>query len=111
MSGQHTPGPWEFIPPDRASCGAITAKTGWICDFAEEPSEANARLMTAAPSMLTELHKARAALKEQLEVHIQSCTNRVSGLVENDEDRLSIESDQDMLDGIDRVIDQAEGRA
>jgi hypothetical protein len=52
---QHTPGPWEFLPPDDGNCGAITAKTGWICDFAEEPSDANARLIAAAPDLLEAL--------------------------------------------------------
>ena len=57
MSAKHTPGPWEFLSPDDGNCGAITAKTGWICDFAEEPSNANARLMAAAPDLLEALRQ------------------------------------------------------
>jgi hypothetical protein len=65
MSTQHTPGPWEFLPPEDGNCGAITAKTGWICDFAEEPSDANAALMVAAPELLEALKDLRTAIKSR----------------------------------------------
>jgi len=55
---QHTPGPWEFLPPEDGCCGAIITKTGWVCDFDVSPSEANARLIAAAPDLLEALKEA-----------------------------------------------------
>jgi hypothetical protein len=52
---KHTPGPWMYIPDDGLQCAALTAKTGWICDFASDPSAANALLIAAAPDLLAEL--------------------------------------------------------
>jgi hypothetical protein len=73
--------------------------------------DANARLIAAAPCLLTELHKARAALQEHLDELIESHTHPATGLITDDADLLAIESDQDLINGIDRVIAQAEGRA
>jgi hypothetical protein len=72
---------------------------------------ARARLIAAAPAMLTELRKARAALKEHLDELIKSHTHPDTGLITDDADLLAIESDQDLINGIDRVIAQAEGHA
>jgi hypothetical protein len=72
---------------------------------------ANARLIAAAPDLLAELRKARAALKEQLEILIQSHSDPKTGLITDDADLRAIESDQDLINGIDRVIDKAEGGA
>ena len=63
------------------------------------------------PEMLTELHKARAALQERLDDLIESHTHPDTGLITDDADLLAIESDQDLINGIDRVIAQAEGHA
>ena len=72
---------------------------------------ARARLIAAAPCLLTELHKARAALQEHLDELIKSHTHPDTGLITDDADLLIIESEQDLINGIDRAIDQAEGRA
>ena len=61
--------------------------------------------------MLTELHKARAALREHLDELIKSHTHPDTGLITDDADLLAIESDQDLINSIDRVIAQAEGHA
>jgi hypothetical protein len=61
--------------------------------------------------LLSELHKARAALQEHLDELIKSHTHPATGLITDDADLLAIESDQDLINGIDRVIAQAEGRA
>ena len=52
---QHSQGPWEYLPENGSACGAITSKTGWVCDFAEDPSPADARLIAAAPGLLEAL--------------------------------------------------------
>jgi hypothetical protein len=75
---QHTPGPWEFLPPDDGNCGAITAKTGWICDFAEEPSDANARLIAAAPDLLEALQHLMVAHGEQLDYAFQQAQEAIA---------------------------------
>ena len=77
------------------------------------PIERAARglLIAAAPSMLNELRKARAALKEHLETLIQTCSDPKTGLIPDSADLLFIESEQDLINGIDRVIAQAEGSA
>ena len=54
---KHTPGPWEYLPAAGGLCGAITTKTGWICDFIECPSTEDARLMAAAPELLEALEQ------------------------------------------------------
>ncbi len=72
---------------------------------------ARGRLIAAAPSMLYELHKARAALQEHLDELVESHTHPATGLITDDADLLAIESEQDLINGIDRVIAQAEGRA
>ena len=52
---KHTPGPWEYVAGDGNACGGISSKTGWICDFVDDPTPANARLIAAAPELLTAL--------------------------------------------------------
>lgn len=54
---QHSQGPWEYLPENGSACGAITSKTGWVCDFAEDPSPADARLIAAAPDLLEALQQ------------------------------------------------------
>ena len=80
-------------------------------DEGRQTALANARLIAAAPDLLSELRKARAALKEQLEILIQSHSDPKTGLITDDADLRAIESDQHLINGIDRVIDQAEGGA
>ena len=48
----HTKGPWEYLPANELDCGAIATKTSWICDFVEDPTPENARLIAAAPELL-----------------------------------------------------------
>jgi len=115
-------GPWWHISSNHTLAGepckqgrqAIAAVHGESKRGAKayaEMFEANAHLIAAAPSMLAELHKARAALKEHLDELIESHTNPDTGLITDDADMLAIESDQDLINGIDRVIAQAEGHA
>jgi hypothetical protein len=75
MSG-HTPGPWELVPPKPSSewrdeseldLGGFKAGEEWICTFGDStnfypsegspPSEANARLIAAAPELLEALEQ------------------------------------------------------
>jgi hypothetical protein len=58
--------------------------------------------------LVTELRKARAALKEQLEILIQSHTCPTTGLITDDTDLLAIESDQDLINSIDAALAKAE---
>jgi len=58
----HTPGPWTYEPSDDENSGMIWAKTGFIVEFNENPSEANARLIAAAPELLQELINIASAM-------------------------------------------------
>ena len=55
---KHTKGPWEYLPGNGSECGAITSKTGWVCDFFDDPSPEDARLIAAAPELLEALEEA-----------------------------------------------------
>lgn len=55
-----TPGPWvQFV--DQGKCVAImpAGRDGDICTFNQPPTDADARLMTAAPQLLKALEIAR----------------------------------------------------
>jgi hypothetical protein len=65
--------------------------------------------MAAAPCLLAELRKARAALKEQLDILIQSHACPTTGLITDDTALLVIESDQDLINSIDAAIAKATG--
>lgn len=54
---KHTPGPWKYLAEKEGMAGAITAKTGWVCDFDTDPSPANANLIAAAPDLLAVLQE------------------------------------------------------
>jgi uncharacterized protein YhaN len=62
-------------------------------------------------ALLSELHKARAALQKHLDELIESHTLKYTGLIESPAAQLIIESQQDLINGIDRAIAQAEGHA
>ena len=85
MSTQHTPGPWTYHPDDTGdSCAAIVGKTGWVCDFINHPSDANARLMAAAPDLLDALwamYTSFAAV-EWMELHMQQASNMARAAIE-----------------------------
>lgn len=49
---KHTPGPWTYEPGDSMECGGIWAPARMVCDFIEDPNEADARLIAAAPDLL-----------------------------------------------------------
>jgi hypothetical protein len=70
---------------------------------------AHAILAAAAPELLAKLTECRLALQSQLELLVQSCTNPKTGLADSMEDQLSIQSDQDFIDGIDELIVAAGG--
>lgn len=122
MNTQHTPGPWSLEPVEDRSikhlCPVDSERMSLLTivhqdetPFAAVYKDADAHLIAAAPDLLAELRKARAALKEQLEILIQSHSDPKTGLITDDADLRAIESDQDLINGIDRVIDQAEGGA
>lgn len=52
---KHTPGPWTYEPGDSMECGCIWAPARMVCDFIEDPNEADARLIAAAPDLLEAL--------------------------------------------------------
>lgn len=67
MSVEHTPGPWfvsgPFIGPRLAADSGIQIKVARVAgDETDVECIANARLIAAAPDMLTALKEARAAL-------------------------------------------------
>ena len=55
---KHTPGPWTYEPGDSMECGGILAPARMVCDFIEDPNEADARLIAAAPDLLESLEYA-----------------------------------------------------
>jgi hypothetical protein len=111
MTAQHTPGPWRYLPGDglawRPSVQRATEGGFVVVGLSRDREEADAKLIAAAPDLLTELRKARAALKEQLEILIQSHTCPTTGLITDDTALLVIESDQDLINSIDAAIAKA----
>lgn len=62
----HTPGPWAYRTED-GYCGEIVASNGtFLCAFADDPSEANARLIAAAPDLLDALSVLLAAVQRSV---------------------------------------------
>jgi hypothetical protein len=120
MTAQHTPGPWKMgfnFTNEQAIIGkdgVVVADASWTggsgCELSID-NPADAKLIAAAPDLLTELRKARAALKEQLEILIQSHTCPTTGLITDDTALLVIESDQDLINSIDAAIAKAKGAA
>jgi hypothetical protein len=61
----HTPGPWVGFS-DRSKCVAImpAGREGDVCTFNQPPSEADARLLVAAPDLLAALYNVRQIISE-----------------------------------------------
>jgi hypothetical protein len=96
MSAQHTPGPWRVntagtsspwpenykvtevyvYAPDTQDDVAVCADI--VDPLTQEPSEANARLIAAAPEMLANLREAAATLRHYETLH------RAKGTTESD---------------------------
>ena len=125
MSAQHTPGPWK--KSDRLNgpwwhissghsvggqeCGS--GRQAIACVHGEskrgakayaEMFEANARLIAAAPDLLRLLRMARTQLDSNLQELTDCHTNPVTGLVDDAEVLLVIESEQDLINQIDDCI-------
>lgn len=64
MTAKHTPGPWAYCAESGSSCAALIAKGSFICEFIEQPSEANGRLIASAPRMSEALKRAAFLLAE-----------------------------------------------
>ena len=87
MTGKHTPGPWQYVPSSEHHGPFVTSEHGsTICDcytmsqpslpstrnggssapitFMGEMADPNARLIAAAPLMLSELRQAATELEE-----------------------------------------------
>jgi hypothetical protein len=69
----------------------------------------HAILAAAAPEMLLALISARQCFQRQLDELIQSSTNPETGLCDDLETQLSIQSDQDQIDQLDELIVAAGG--
>lgn len=63
---KHTPGPWAFEASNGDDCGMIVGKTAVVCDFVDDPREADARLIVAAPDLLAAL---QVVLRDYKAVH------------------------------------------
>lgn len=57
---KHIPVPWTYEPGDSMECGGIWAPARMVCDFIEDPNEADARLIAAAPDLLDALQSVLA---------------------------------------------------
>lgn len=68
----HTPGPWVQFA-DQGKCVAImpAGRDGDICTFKECPTDADARLMTAAPQLMQALHLLEKA--EEFHMNCDEC--------------------------------------
>ena len=66
-------------------------------------------VFAAAPKLLVELKKARALIAEHLDELCASCTNATTGMVDDPEELMAIESEQDLLNSISAAIAAAEG--
>lgn len=71
---KHTRGPW-IIEIDEGYCTALVSEEGdIICQFDQDPSKANARLIAAAPDLLE-------ALQEMWDAHEHNTSGSGSKLV------------------------------
>ena len=75
----------------------------------EDECKANARLIASAPDLLRELVNARRELAALHQAFIATVTNQATGLIEDQDDILTVEADQDMINGIDAAIAKATG--
>lgn len=56
MSGPKlSPGPWTFDPGGRDECGVLWNPGGIVCEFIEDPTLDDGRLICAAPDLLAAL--------------------------------------------------------
>ena len=69
----------------------------------------HAILASAAPEMLQALIQARQCFQRQLDMLVESSTNPETGLCDDLEAQLSIQSDQDQIDQLDELIVAAGG--
>jgi hypothetical protein len=69
----------------------------------------HAILAAAAPEMLLALIQARQCFQRQLDMLVESSTNPETGLCDDLEAQLSIQSDQDQIDQLDELIVAAGG--
>jgi len=69
----------------------------------------HAILAAAAPEMLLALISARQCFQRQLDMLVESSTNPETGLCDDLEAQLSIQSDQDQIDQLDELIVAAGG--
>lgn len=112
---KHTPGPWTHegqgditgIEDNGFGRGPVDVCSVYLRTV-EGRHEANARLIAAAPDLLEALKQAREYIAACIHSHAETVTNPTTGLVEDPEDVLAIESDQDLLNGIDAAIARAE---
>ena len=68
MEAKHTPGPWSYRD-DSGYCAQIDGSNGAvICCFDQDPHDADARLITAAPELLEALKDAINRIKSSLKL-------------------------------------------
>ena len=101
MTTQHTPAPWKIEPHDHAN--VVWSDNGVICDVfhanedddmtasveSREESEANARLIAAAPELLAALQEARDYLADLLNSKDDEVIDNLVNNGEEVESRLS----------------------
>ena len=112
---KHTPGPWTSGINDvpyaehDGIAWTVDAEIGGICmvDGPDEWNEANARLIAAAPELLTELVEARTTLsilRTQVMVEIGRCADPSESRWEGVPEKL-----KERLDAMDAAITRATG--
>lgn len=115
MNAKHTPGPWTQGTSDvGVTCVWLNGLTepedemGPDHTWIDCGSEANARLIAAAPELLKVLRMARANIAADLQVMVIGRTGP-DGLIDDAEVVLLIEAEQDLINQIDEVIAKATG--
>lgn len=78
---KHTPGPWTFEAGGHGNCGMIVGKTSVVCDFVDDPKEADARLIAAAPELLEALEELLYARTDKSEGMAIAAITKATGEV------------------------------
>lgn len=73
MSAEQTPGPWVvYLCEGRPQAILPAGRTGDVCEFSAAPTEADAKLIAAAPELLAAARLAVRMLWAEARSHLES---------------------------------------
>lgn len=113
---KHTPGPWYGVGawvehPDDDTPDICNCNPGSMGQDGRSYKEmcANATLIAAAPDLLAALRLARNFVSDSVRSLVETEIHSATGMIESPEALMQIEAEQDLLNQIEAVIEQATG--